>query len=127
MYYYYDITTGAYAGCGNEPTPPAGCTASVQPPEQPAPDPAVAEAQRVAALWQSAYEYEFAQISGIAVGVLTIGVIQQKPKSLAISAWSKSIWDEYYTRKDNGSADVDFSFAGPIPYSVPELMTEVLG
>lgn len=27
MYYYYDITTGAYAGCGNEPTAPAGCEA----------------------------------------------------------------------------------------------------
>ena len=35
MYYYYDITTGAYAGCGNESTPPAGCTASASPPEQP--------------------------------------------------------------------------------------------
>jgi hypothetical protein len=96
--------------------------------EQPVtPDPAAVEAQRIASLWQGAYNYEFAQISGMAVGVLTIGVLQQKPKSLAISAWSKSIWDEYYTRKGNGSTDTNYSFAGPMPYSVPELMAEVLG
>ena len=33
MFYYYDITTGDYKGCGNEATPPAGCTAKTTPPE----------------------------------------------------------------------------------------------
>jgi hypothetical protein len=32
MYYYYDITTGDYRGCGNESTAPAGCTAKTTPP-----------------------------------------------------------------------------------------------
>jgi|GEM_PF-6983004 len=36
MYYYYDITTGDYRGCGNESTAPAGCTASETPPVFPA-------------------------------------------------------------------------------------------
>ena len=125
MFYYYK--DNQYVGCGNEPTAPAGCEARETPPAPPEPDPAAIEAQRIASLWQAAYNYEFAQISGMAVGVLTIGVLQQKPKALAISAWSKSIWDAYYTRKTSGSTDTDYSFAGPMPHSVPELMTEVLG
>ena len=32
MYYYYDAQNN-YVGCGNEATPPAGCTASETPPE----------------------------------------------------------------------------------------------
>ena len=35
MYYYYNIATGAYVGCGNESTAPAGCEARTTPPEQP--------------------------------------------------------------------------------------------
>jgi hypothetical protein len=33
MYYYYDIATGDYRGCGNEATAPAGCEARTTPPE----------------------------------------------------------------------------------------------
>jgi hypothetical protein len=36
MYYYYDIATGDYRGCGNEATAPAGCTAGETPPVFPA-------------------------------------------------------------------------------------------
>lgn len=36
MYYYYDAITGDYRGCGNESTPPTGCTASEAPPVFPA-------------------------------------------------------------------------------------------
>jgi len=36
MYYYYDIATGDYRGCGNEATAPEGCTASEA---QPVPKP----------------------------------------------------------------------------------------
>jgi hypothetical protein len=36
MYYYYNIATGEYTGCGNESTAPAGCEAKTTPPE-PAP------------------------------------------------------------------------------------------
>lgn len=36
MYYYYDIATGDYRGCGNEATAPAGCTASEAAPVFPA-------------------------------------------------------------------------------------------
>ncbi len=32
MYYYYNITTGDYCGCGNEATPPVGMTAKTTPP-----------------------------------------------------------------------------------------------
>ena len=37
MYYYYDIATGDYRGCGNEATAPAGCTTSTDAPVFPGP------------------------------------------------------------------------------------------
>ena len=81
--------------------------------------------ERVQTIWQGAHDYEFAQISGSAIGLLALGVLQQKPKCCAVQAWIKSIWTEYYTRKATGSFDADYSFIGPIPYSVPELMEEL--
>lgn len=83
---------------------------------------------KVEALWAAADRYTSGYISGVAVGILTIGVMQQKPKALAVTAWSSSIWSEYYARKaliNLGSVDNhDFSEFGPIPYSVPELQVE---
>ena len=91
----------------------------------PAPDPSVVEQQRIDALWQAAHDYEFAQVSGSAIGLLAMGVMQNKVKCIAVQDWIKGIWTEYYTRKANGSTDYDYSFAGPVPYSVPELMAEL--
>lgn len=85
------------------------------------------EAQRVASLWQAAHDYEFAQVSGSAIGMLAMGVMQGKPKCTAVHDWIKKIWNgNYYPRKANGSTNYDYSNVGPIPYSVPEL-TEELG
>lgn len=84
-----------------------------------------ANARRVAALWQAAHDYEFAQVSGSAIGLLAMGVMMGKPKCLAVQGWIKSIWAEYYSRKASGSTSTDFSKAGPCPHSVPELMDEL--
>lgn len=84
-----------------------------------------ANSRRVAALWQAAHDYEFAQVSGSAIGLLAMGVMMGKPKCLAVQGWIKSIWAEYYTRKASGSTSTDFSQAGPCPHSVPELMAEL--
>lgn len=94
---------------------------------------AAADAQLVAdkieALWQAADRYTSSYISGVAIGILTIGVMQQKPKAIAVTAWSSSIWAEYYARKSLVTAasedNHDFNSFGPIPYSVPELQAEV--
>lgn len=86
------------------------------------PDP---EVQRVAALWQAAHDYEYAQISGSAIGLLAIGVIQSQPKCLAVQNWIKSIWTEYYIRKAGDSTNCNFDAVGPCPHTVPELMTEL--
>ena len=83
------------------------------------------EAQRIASLWQAAHDYEYAQVSGSAIGLLAMGVMQGKPKCTAVQNWIKSIWDAYYVRKANGSTDTDYSFAGACPYTVPELMAEL--
>lgn len=91
-------------------------------PADPPPDP---EPARIAALWQAAHDYEYAQISGSAIGLLAMGVMQSKPKCLAVQAWIKTIWTEYYTRKAGTTTDTDYSVVGVSPYSVPELMTEL--
>lgn len=84
---------------------------------------------KVEALWAAADKYTSGYISGVAIGILTIGVLQQKPKALAVSAWSSSIWAEYYARKAlitvTSEDNHDFSSFGPVPYSVPELQEEV--
>lgn len=84
-----------------------------------------ADAQRVAALWKAAHDYEYAQISGSAIGLLTMGVIQGLPKCIAVQNWIKGIWTEYYSRKASTSSDTDYSVAGTCPHSIPELMTEL--
>ena len=83
------------------------------------------EAARIAALWQAAHDYEYAEISGSAVGLLAMGVMQELPKCIAVQNWIKSIWTLYYTRKAGTSAETDYSSCGACPYSVPELMTEL--
>lgn len=95
----------------------------------PAPGPEViAEAKR-AALWQAADSYTTSYISGVAIGILTIGVMLGKPKCSAVAAWSGGVWADYYGRKERVTADsvddLDFSNHGPMPYSVPELQAEV--
>ena len=86
------------------------------------PDP---ETRRVANLWQAAHDLEYAAISGSAVGLITMGVLQAKPKCTAVQNWIKGIWSEYYARKASASSDCDFSVAGPCPHTVPELMNEL--
>lgn len=84
---------------------------------------------KIEALWQAADKYTSSFISGVAIGILTIGVLQQKPKALAVSDWSSRVWAEYYARKSLVTAtsndNHDFSAFGPMPYSVPELQEEV--
>jgi len=86
-------------------------------------------ASKYDSLWKAANDYQSAQISGAAIGLLTIGVLMSKPKCSAVQAWIKSVWIEYYTRKAGvdlqNNVNLDFSVCGNIPYSVPELMEEV--
>lgn len=81
-------------------------------------------------LWQAAHDYEFEQISGSAIGLLVLGVLQAKPKCTAVRNWINSIWALYYSRKPTVTHVFDpqlqdFSSCGPIPYTVPELMVEL--
>lgn len=105
-------------------------------PEQVASNQANADAQqakriadKIDALWRAADSYVSGYISGVAIGLLTIGLIQQKPKALAVTAWSSAIWASYYERKALVSTDsvddLDFSSLGSMPYSVPELQAEL--
>lgn len=90
-------------------------------------------AQNEAALWRAATAYEQSYISGSALGTLTTGVLQNKPKSIAIKQWIMNLWmNHYYPRKVMITGDapitadqLDFTLVGPMPYSVPELVAEV--
>ena len=94
-----------------------------------APSPAVLIAEKQDALWSAADSYTRSHISGVAVGILTIGVLQRLPKCSAVAGWSGAVWAEYYRRKPLVTADSaddhDFSAFGPMPYSVPEMQAEV--
>jgi hypothetical protein len=84
---------------------------------------------KIESLWAAADAYTSSYISGVAIGLLTIGVLQSLPKALAVSAWSSAVWDDYYARKAlvtaSSTDDLDFSSHGPMPYSVPELRVEL--
>ena len=86
-------------------------------------------ASKYDSLWKAANDFQSAQISGAAIGLLTIGALAQKPKCTAVQAWIKSVWVEYYTRKAGvdlqNNVNLDFSVCGNIPYSVPERIEEV--
>jgi hypothetical protein len=88
-------------------------------------------AQKQTQLWNDADQYQMKFISGAALSLLTLGVLQQKPISLSIMAWIQTIWNgNYYPQKAALTVDspvFDFSVCGPMPYSVPELSAEVLG
>lgn len=85
-------------------------------------------ANKIDALWRAADKYTSSYISGVAIGILTIGVMQAKPKALSISAWSKSVWAEYYVRKALVTTDsvdnLNFASFGAMPHSIPELQAE---
>lgn len=81
------------------------------------------------ALWSAADKYQTEFISSVAIGLLTIGVIRQLPKALAVMAWSQSLWAEYYVRKAaiqaGAEPNYDFTGCGVMPFTVPELQQEL--
>ena len=86
-------------------------------------------AAKIERLWAAADAYTSSYISGVAVGLLTVGVLQSLPKALAVSAWSSAVWDDYYARKAlitvSSVDNLDFSSHGPMPHGVPELRAEL--
>lgn len=90
------------------------------------------KSREIERLWQAATDYEFQFISGSAIGLVTAGVIQGKPKCMAVAAWQSDIWDAYYAAKARVNAGdrgvrVNFEQFGTIPYTVPELKEEIFG
>ena len=82
-------------------------------------------------LWEAATSYTEYYISGAAYSLVTIGLLQKRPKCIAVQQWIQSIWNLYYQRKYYIKKEpisdelLDFSVCGPMPYSVPELTSEV--
>lgn len=94
-----------------------------------APFMAIVYAEQIECLWKSATRWQETYISGLASGLLTMGVLMGKPKALAIMQWSGALWGEYYIRKASilasGEVNYDFSDCGQMPYSIPELRAEL--
>lgn len=83
---------------------------------------------KIDALWRATDAYIAQYISGVAIGILTLGVAQMKPKAMQVSEWTQMIWGNYYQRKANVTAtsvdDHDYTAFGPIPFSIQELKEE---
>lgn len=81
------------------------------------------------ALKQAASDYEASGFSNVGSSLLTIGVIQNKPKALAVAAWAEALWTEYFKREALVTLDtipnLDFSSIGPVPYTIIELKEEL--
>lgn len=81
------------------------------------------------ALWQAAHAWEQKFISGVGLSILSLGVAKGKPKALAVANWSQDLWTLYYQRKVaisiEAQPELDFTAAGDMPYSVPELSQEI--
>lgn len=84
---------------------------------------------KIDALWQATDAYIARYISGVAIGILTLGAAQMKPKALRVSEWTQAIWGEYYNRKSAVTAtsidNHDYSLFGPVPHDVRELKEEL--
>ena len=84
------------------------------------------EKRRIEQLWASASGLESSAISPTVAGLVTRGVLQSKPKCIAVQAWVNALWAEYYARKASGSNDMGFVPAvGLCPHTVPELVAEL--
>lgn len=85
--------------------------------------------RNINALWVAASNYIGNFIAGDALTVLTLGLIKSNPKAVAVKAWSRSVWDEYYKRKELitafNSESIDFTSCGPMPFSVREMQIEL--
>lgn len=87
-------------------------------------------AENIDLMWKAAHDYETSKLQGSAIGLVTIGIMMQKPKCYAVQNWVKSIWALYYSRKPLITLTLDeslndFSSCGPLPHSIPELMQEL--
>ena len=88
-----------------------------------------ATANSISALWQAAHEYEQRFVSGVGIGLLTVGFSKGLPKAIAFTQWTQTLWDEYYKRKALVTSTFDpllqdFSSVGTPPHTIPELRTE---
>ena len=80
-------------------------------------------------LKEAASNYEANGFSNIGNSILTIGVIQSKPKALAVAAWAEALWTEYFRRAAlislDTMPDLDFSSIGLVPYDILQLKEEL--
>lgn len=94
--------------------------------------PTILDAKK-AKLLKACNEAEASNISGIGLSVLSIGVAQGLPKSLAVAAWSDRLWNgAYFTEKSHIRFDAEPDYGvcaavGSMPFTVQELGVEVWG
>lgn len=84
----------------------------------------------IADLWTAADQYIAKSINGVGIGLFAAGLVAQKPKAAAVTAWTQAVWMEYYARKalwtEGGTLpNLDFSTMGEMPHTVLELSAEL--
>lgn len=85
------------------------------------------EAQR-ARLWSECKSYQQSRIDDAGIAVMYRKADEGGTKAAAIIAWVKTLWNDYYTRKNAVSSEVeanyDFSNNGELTYSFYEAYAE---
>lgn len=82
-------------------------------------------------LHESYDNYLSIRLNSSGSALVTIGILQGKPKCLLVKDWVKALYIDYYTRNltlqanPASTPNLDFSNNGELPVTIPELMAEV--
>ena len=88
--------------------------------------------QKIERLWQAATDYEYSFVANGGYSALLEAKLAGSSKAASFGDWIKTIWTEYYARRDQVTAshskeiidliNEDFSTVGPPPYSIREVL-----
>ncbi len=88
--------------------------------------------QKIERLWQAATDYEYSHVANGGFSALLQLKLAGSSKAAAFGDWIKSIWTEYYARRDQVTSshskeiidliNEDFSTVGPPPYPIREVL-----
>jgi len=88
--------------------------------------------QKIERLWQAATDYEYTFVANGGYSALLEAKLAGSSKAASFGDWIKTIWTEYYARRDQVTAshsqeiidliNEDFSTVGPPPYLIREVL-----
>ena len=90
------------------------------------------QAQKIERLWKAATDYEYSFVANGAYTALLEAKLSGDTKAIAFGDWIKSLWTEYYSRRDAVTATTNkleldliseyFTIMGEPPYTIREIL-----